>query len=45
MEEKEFRLLTLREERALTLTELEAYYADLRKYVLERPLKTTTKGH
>ncbi len=44
MEEKEFRLLTLREERTLTPSELEGYYADLRKYVLERPLKTTTRG-
>lgn len=44
MIETTFKLLSLREERKLSESELKQYYSQLRKYVLDRKLKTTTKG-
>ena len=44
MAEKEFKLLSLREESKLTPLELEQYYEQLREYVLVRKLQTTTLG-
>lgn len=44
MKEQKFELLSPREERGLTKQELAHYYAELRKYVLNRKLQTTTRG-
>lgn len=41
---KEFKILSMKEERNLSPDELKRYYADLRSYVLKRKLQTTTKG-
>ena len=42
--ENKFRLLPLKEEYKLSEKDLKEYYVKLKKYVLERGLKTTTKG-
>lgn len=44
MTETKFKLLSLREERKLSESDLKQYYSQLREYVLDRKLKTTTKG-
>lgn len=44
MAEETFKLLPLREERKLSEPELEQYYTQLREYVLNRKLHTTTRG-
>lgn len=43
MEEK-FKVLSHEEEENLTVKEKKEYYQELRKYLLSRPLKVTTKG-
>lgn len=40
----DFKLLSMKEERTLSYSELEKYYEQLRQFVLERKLKTTTPG-
>ena len=44
MDKADFCLLPLREECKLSKDELETYYGQLREYVLNRKLQTTTKG-
>ena len=44
MADKELKVLTIKEERQLSKKELETYYKNLREYVLNRKLQTTTKG-
>ena len=44
MKNKEFKILSIKEESQLSIEELETYYKNLRKYVLSRKLQTTTKG-
>ena len=41
---KEFKLLTVKEEQKLSITELKEYYEQLREYALNRKLTNTTKG-
>ena len=40
----DFKLLSMKEERTLSNSELEKYYEKLRQFVLERKLQTTTPG-
>ena len=42
--EKEFKLLSIKEEEKLSLEEKKIYYKELKEYVLNRELKVTTKG-
>lgn len=44
MSKREFEFLSMREERKLSETELRQYYEQLQSYVINRGLRTTTKG-